>query len=109
MKDEKYYRELSYSTYMRATGKSQLLGEGVKRYNKPFKLVCGSVEEGERLTNKNPNATYITPSTLNQLRGDNSPIIFDQEEVLGYLREILVLKSEVEMLRDYVKRNNFKK
>jgi hypothetical protein len=109
MKNETYYRELLYSTFLRATGKSELLGEGVKRYNKPFNLVCGSIKEGVRLTNKNPNATYITPNTLNQLSGNNSPIIFDQEEVLGYLRELMVLKSEVEMLRDYIKRNNFKK
>lgn len=91
----KHIRELVFSTGMRQTGKSHLLQEGIKDYDQPFMLVCRNIQEGKRLTNNNPNATYITPQTIDNLKGRNSPIIFDQEEVLQYLKQILQLEDEL--------------
>ena len=81
-------KDLILSTSLRGTGKSQLLREGVKNYDRPFLLVCRSVEEGKNLTDKNPNATYVTPRAMKNLRGSNSRIIFDQEMVLEYLMSL---------------------
>jgi predicted AAA+ superfamily ATPase len=97
----KHIRELVFSTGMRQTGKSHLLQEGIKDYDQPFMLVCRNIQEGKRLTNNNPNATYITPKTINNLKGRNSPIIFDQEEVLQYLQQILQLRDELDWYKEH--------
>ena len=94
MKTE-YIQELLFATSRRQTGKSHLLQEGIKDYDRPFMLVCRNIREGKRLTNNNQNATYITPETINNLKGSNSPIIFDQQEVLEYLQQILYHKNNL--------------
>ena len=94
MKTE-YIQELLFATSRRQTGKSHLLQEGIKDYDRPFMLVCRNIREGKRLTNNNQNATYITPETINNLKGSNSPIIFDQQEVLEYLQQILYHKNKL--------------
>lgn len=98
----KHTQELIFTTSIRQTGKSHLLQEGIKNYDQPFMLVCRNIKEGKRLTGNNPNATYVTPQTINNLNGRNSPIIFDQEEVLGYLKYILELETENEILRNRI-------
>lgn len=94
-----YYEELLRLTSLRGTGKSELLGQGVHYYKRPFIVVCNNIEQGMRLTDKNPHANYVTPNNINRLRGTKLPIIFDQEVVLEYLEEILVLKSEIRRLK----------
>lgn len=95
---------LRHVTARRATGKSHLLAEGVKNYDRPFMLVCRSIQEGKRLTGNNPNATYITSADTNKLHGSNEPIIFDQEEVKKYLDRILDLESDIAILKDKLER-----
>lgn len=75
----------------RQTGKSFLLKNGIDNYDKPFILVCKSIEEGKRLTN-NPNCKIVTPKTSNNLMGTSIPIIFDQEVILDMLIEYENLK-----------------
>ena len=81
----------------RGTGKSSLLQKGVENYDRPFALVCRTMEEGRRLTNDNPNAIYITSNTSN-IRGSRLPIIFDQEVVADYLDEIEKLHNRLNLL-----------
>jgi hypothetical protein len=96
--------ELRRTTTLRATGKSHLLAEGVKNYERPFMLVCKSIQEGKRLTSNNPNASYITPTDLKKLYGTNKPIIFDQEVVKEYLLKILDLEGDIDVLEDKLER-----
>ena len=96
--------KLRHTVLQRATGKSHLLAEGVKNYDRPYMLVCKSIQEGKRLTSNNPNATYITSVDLKKLYGTNEPIIFDQEVVKEYLEKILDLESDIAVLKDKLER-----
>ena len=77
---------LIVSTRARHTGKTELLRRGVDNYDRPFILVCKTIEQG-RLVTQNPNCIYITPKSMDKLKGRSLPIIFDQEWVLDLLSE----------------------
>lgn len=105
MMETEMVAKLRRTILQRATGKSHLLSEGVKNYDRPFMLVCKNIQEGKRLTNNNPNATYITPTDLSKLHGVTiEPIIFDQEVVKEYLLKILDLESDIDVLKDRLER-----
>lgn len=78
--------QIIFSTSLRQTGKTELLRRGVDNYDRPFILVCKTIEQG-RLVTQNPNCIYVTPKSIDKLRGRSVPIIFDQEWVLDLLKE----------------------
>ncbi len=94
-------QDLLFLTNRRRSGKSHLLSEGIKNYDRPFMLVCRNIVDGKRLTNNNPNATYITPETAYKLKGSIQPVIFDQEVVIQYLEKILELESKLSVSKSF--------
>ena len=90
------------SVSMRGTGKSSILAEGVARYPGKFILVCRSIQEGRRLTLGNPNAIYLCPPESYVLGHADLPIVFDQEEVKGYLHAIVLQQEEIDLLEQKV-------
>ena len=96
----------------RATGKSTVLAEGIANYSEEFILVCRTVQEGRRLTRNNSNAIYLCPPEALRSPHPDVPIVFDQEEVKGYLwtiadqeEEISSLKLQVEALQQNLEEN----
>ena len=88
---------LIFSTSTRQTGKTELLRRGVDNYDKPFFLVCSTIEMGRHVTT-NPNCIYVTPQSTDRLKGHRLPIIFDQEWLLGLMKEhsrLLLLKRNL--------------
>lgn len=77
---------LIYSTSARQTGKTELLRRGVDNYDKPFFLVCSKIEMGKHIT-KNPNCIYVTPQSMDRLKGHKLPVIFDQEWLLELMKD----------------------
>jgi hypothetical protein len=55
-------------------------------YDKPFFLVCSTIEMGKQITT-NPNCIYVTPRSMDRLRGHRLPIIFDQQWLLELMKE----------------------
>lgn len=78
----------------RATGKTTLLQEGVKNYDKPFLFVCDDVKRGEFETGKNPHAIYVTRNSQDKMRGSHHPIIVDHDTVSSLINKIFELETE---------------
>lgn len=97
-----HVRETLLITSRRGTGKSQILAEGVAKYPGKFILVCRSIQEGRRLTQGNPNAIYLCPPESSVLGHSDLPIVFDQEEVKGYLHAIAMQQEEIDLLEQKV-------
>jgi len=72
----------------RRSGKTTLLKMGVDNYDKPFALVSGTIETGKSITS-NSNCLYITPRSLDALKGFKGPVIYDQEFVYDYIQQVL--------------------
>lgn len=72
----------------RRSGKTTLLKMGIDNYDKPFALICRSFQMGKEITS-NPNCLYVTPLSLDALKGFKGPVIYDQEFVYDYIQQVL--------------------
>jgi hypothetical protein len=78
----------------RATGKTTLLQEGVKNYDKPFLFVCNDIRRGEFETSKNPHAIYVTENSQDKMMCSSHPIIVDHDTVSSLIDRIFELQTE---------------
>lgn len=83
----------------RATGKTTLLQEGVKNYDKPFLFVCNDIRRGEFETGKNPHAIYVTENFQTKMFGSHYPIIVDHDTVSFLIDRIFELQTENAFLK----------
>lgn len=82
------FEKLLLPIYRRQTGKTTLLKQGIDNYDKPFYLVCRTMESGKNLTS-NPNAIIITHFFFKGAILDSSlPIIYDQEFLIDQFQEM---------------------
>jgi hypothetical protein len=78
----------------RANGKTTLLQEGVKNYDKPFLFVCNDIRRGEFETGKNPHAIYVTENSQDKMIGSSYPIIVDHDTVSSLIDRIFELQTK---------------